>query len=119
MSWRHCRIASVGMSVAALGNERTRCGDGLPGQRAVEPDPHESAGPQHVEQRAPAFQRIAQMMKHAHHLDDIERLPEAFELEDVRVAELDIGNAELARLSLGIAENSRSSSRPRGFWRRA
>ena len=97
-----------GVSVAPLGNERTRRGDGLSGQRAVEPDPHESAGPQHIEKHAPAFQRIAKMMKHAHHLDDIERLPEAFELEDIRLAELDIGNAELARLSLGIAETGRA-----------
>jgi hypothetical protein len=97
-----------GMAVAPLGNERARRGDALPGQRAAEPDPHESTGSQHAEKHASAFQRIAKMMKHAHHLDDIERLPEAFELEDVRTAELDIGNAEFARLSLGKAETRRA-----------
>jgi hypothetical protein len=93
-----------GMSVAPLGDECARRGDALPAERAVQPDPHESAGLQHVEKHAPTLLRIAEMMKHAHHLDDVERLPEAFELKNIGMAELDIGNAELAGFARGIAE---------------
>src|SRR5262245_30148489 len=79
-------------SIAAFGNQATHVDDVFAAKRAVEPEIHEAARPQQVDEHAPARERIIEMVQHATGLDDIERLPQSAELEDIGLRIVDVGD---------------------------
>src|SRR5262245_38596238 len=90
--------------VAALLDQVADFDDVLPTERAVEPEIEEPAGSQELEQDAPAFEWIVEVMQHAARLDHVEGTRERAELEDVGLRVVDGLDRELVGLAFGIAE---------------
>ena len=61
-----------------------------PRQLAVEAHPHEAAGPQQLEQDAPARLHVGQVMQHAAGIDQIEASADRFELKNIGLGVLDL-----------------------------
>src|SRR5262249_596736 len=74
------------------------------GERAVEPDMHESARPQQRKQHLPALRPVAHMMQDAAGLDQIEPACKRPDLEDIGLRILDVANAKRAGLAQREAE---------------
>ena len=83
-------------------------GQPAPGGCAVEPDIHQPARPQPVEQDAPAGERIGHMMQHADAFDEIgrpvERRLESRQVQDIRLPEPDGVEPVLPGLHGGVAQ---------------
>src|SRR5213080_4343149 len=60
-------------AVASLRDELARGGNVMPSELTIESHMHETARAQERKQRAPARQRICEMMQYPAHLDQIER----------------------------------------------
>src|SRR6476659_6320716 len=93
-----------GCSVSAPGNEGAGGVDVLAAEPAVKPEPHEAAGTQQREQDLPAGPRVGHVMKDTARVHDVYDDADTTELENVGLAEGDVGQSQSQRLPLGVAE---------------
>src|SRR5882724_4443890 len=87
---------------ATLGDEPAAGDDIGARELTVQTEPHQSTGPQQLEQLAPAGGRIGQMMQHAARFDQIERTADRSERQNICLCIFDVRQTELACLALRV-----------------